>query len=470
MSRVKLHFRFPLMFTVAATLAVVGDAAPAQQKAKARRAELELTFPPQLPDGQQIVTDRTVDFLQGPEGIRSGVAIAQTPPSVEFMLYPSQNYPGKPWSNWGDSLAVDGKYFSAIGDHLAIGAKGDGEHGVGTGLVFQYDPNSKSLRLLADLAKVLNMPEGHYAPGKIHSRIDMGSDGWLYYATHRGSIQSTTDEFHYRGDWILRTNPQSGETEVVVQGPVPKHSIPNSVIDPERLIFYGGTAAAFDRKEEGVWFFAYDMKNRKLLYSGPAGPARYMIYARSTGRVYYVPGKENGELQRFDPAVDSKPVKVAGSHIGVRAATQETPQGFVYTVSLGQRANDAAIWSFNCKTEETRRIGSAAVGSQAYVASIDADPTGRYLYYVPGAHGGSERDGTAVVQFDVKTGQKKVIAFLEPFYTNKYGFTLKGTYATAVDPTGDKLYVTWNVSRGGRAWDCCGMTVIHIPKSERVAE
>ena len=44
---------------------------------------------------------------------------------------------------------------------------------------------------------------------------------------------------------------------------------------------------------------------------------------------------------------------------------------------------------------------------------------------------------------------------------------LKGTYAVAVDPAGDKLYITWNVSRGSRAWDCCSMTVVHIPESER---
>ena len=58
------------------------------------------------------------------------------------------------------------------------------------------------------------------------------------------------------------------------------------------------------------------------------------------------------------------------------------------------------------------------------------------MYYVPGAHGGSYKDGTPVVQFDVTTGRKKVIAFLEPFFTDKYGLTLKGTYATAVDPSG----------------------------------
>jgi hypothetical protein len=107
------------------------------------------------------------------------------------------------------------------------------------------------------------------------------------------------------------------------------------------------------------------------------------------------------------------------------------------------------------------------VGENSYIASLDADPTGRYLYYVPGAHGGSDRDGSAVVQFDAKTCAKKVIAFLHPFYRVKYGCTPVGTYSTAVAPEGDKLYVTWNVNRCGRSWDCCALTVIHIPESER---
>jgi hypothetical protein len=71
------------------------------------------------------------------------------------------------------------------------------------------------------------------------------------------------------------------------------------------------------------------------------------------------------------------------------------------------------------------------------------------------------------VQFDVQTGKKKVLAFLHPHFQEKYGFTLKGTYSTAVSAGGDKLYITWNTSRGTRAWDCCGLTVIHIPESER---
>jgi hypothetical protein len=251
------------------TIAFLADGSVAFGQRPKKAAEAEVTYPPKLPEGKKIVTDSSEDFLKAPETLKDGIAVAKTPPKVEFLFYPGQDYPGKPWSNWGDSLAVHGKYYSAIGDHLAISGKGDGGHGTGTAHVFEYDPKTQSLRELVDLSAFLKLPEGHYTPGKIHTQLGMGSDGWLYYATHRGSPRATTDEFHYQGDWIFRTKPDTGKTEIVVHAPVPKHSVPTAVFDADRLIYYGSTAAAFDRQEEGIKFFAYDVKNRKLLYSGP---------------------------------------------------------------------------------------------------------------------------------------------------------------------------------------------------------
>jgi hypothetical protein len=246
-------------------------------------------------------------------------------------------------------------------------------------------------------AELLKMPEGHYSPAKIHSRLDLGDDGWLYCSTHRGSTRVTSDQYHYQGDWIVRCHPESGKSEIVVRAPVEKHCIPTSVLDPQRLIFYGGTAPGDQAPEQGIQFFAYDCAKGKLLYAGPEGPARYLIFARSTGKAYYVAGKnEGGDLMRFDPEV-GKPVKIEGT-IGLRAATQETPQGIVYTASSGQKQDDATLYAFDTKTEKIEVLGPSSVGSQAYIASMDADPSGRYLYYVPGAHGGGERDNSAVVQ------------------------------------------------------------------------
>lgn len=441
--------------------------ATAQSETK-QRAGAAVTFPPKLPGGMPVATHKTEEFLKPPSTLRKGVAVAKAAPTVDFLYYPGQTYEGKPWSNWGDSLAVGGKYYASIGDHLAIGSKGNDTRGAGTGRVFEYNPVTKAFRQLVDIAELLDLPKGHYVPGKIHGRLDLGKDGWLYFSTHRGSTTVTSDVNHYQGDWILRCDPTSAKSEVVVRAPVSKHCLPASVLDPDRLIFYGGTAPGTDAPDTGVQFFAYDLRNKKLLYSGPEGPARYLIYARSSGRVYYVPGKEDmvGSLLRYDPDEGGAPVKLHAS-LGLRAATQETPQGLVYTVSGGGRSGEVNLYVFDTKSEKVEDLGPASVGSASYTTSIDADPTGRYLYYVPGAHGGSELDGSPIVQFDTKSRQKKVVAFLHPYFRDKYGATLVGTYSSAVDPEGDKIYVTWNVSRGGRAWDCCVLTVIHIPDSER---
>jgi hypothetical protein len=446
-----------IVAAVAVSLLVAAALAAQDGAQKAKPGAGEPTFPPTLPGGKEVVTDTADAFLKPPATLREGVAVAKTPPTVDFLYYPGQTYPGKPWSNWGDSLAANGKYYASVGDHLAPG---------GNAFVYEYDPAAKQFRQLADVRKVLNLPEGDYTPGKIHGRLDLGDDGWLYFSTHRGSPRVTNDQYHYKGDWILRAHPETGKAEVVAQGPVPKHCIPCSVLDPKRLVFYGGTAAGTGSEDEGIQFFAYDVRNHKVLYAGPDGPSRYMIFAKSTGRVYYNPGKDDATLMRYDPDKAGPPVKVEAK-LGVRAATQETPQGFVYTVSQGQGGRESVLFAFNTKTEAVEELGPVAVGKQTYVATLDADPSGRYLYYVPGAHGGSDGDGTPVVQFDVKTRQKKVIAFLHPFYQEKYGCTLKGTYSAAVDARGDTLYVTWNVSRGSKAWDSCALTVIHIPESER---
>lgn len=111
------------------------------------------------------------------------------------------------------------------------------------------------------------------------------------------------------------------------------------------------------------------------------------------------------------------------------------------------------------------------MASKTYTTSIDLDPaTERYLYYVSGAHGGDYSDGSPLVQYDLKTKLRTVIAFLRPFYHKRYGFVPCGT---AVSPKGDKVYIAWNGNRGspvasGRfRFNTCAFTVIHIPESER---
>lgn len=443
----------------------------------------ELAYPPRMTGDQEVHTGTGPLLLQAPPYVKlkEGVKVARTAPTIDAAFYPNQDAADF-WSNWGDGVAVDGKYYSSFGNHKGLD---------GRAFACEWDEKTRKLRTLCDVRKLLGRPEGDYLPGKIHGRLDMAADGWLYFGTARGQTSVTTDKAHYQGDWIIRTNPADGRSEVVAQGPAGKATLLAAVTDGQRMIFYGGTVVCdMEKKSDNVGFFAYDLKRRKLLFSLVGdGCYKYMILARSTGRVYYA-GHTSGCLYRYDPATpDKKPVVIAGKVdakaarrkayggdaaqdgvIPVRSATQETADGLVYTISAPE--DGPTIWRFNTKTERAEPVGVAAVGSETYVTSIDIDPTGRYLYYTLGAHTGAQKDGSPVVQFDLKTKSPKILAFLRPYCEKNFGFMPKGSYSCAVSPDGGTVYVTWhgtrNLAAGSKATlDTCALTIIRIPASER---
>jgi hypothetical protein len=383
-----------------------------------------------------------------------GVAIAKTPPVVDFAFYPEQNYPGNPWSHRSDGMVVGDKYFSSSNDHLAPR---------GTALLWEYDSVARKFRLLCDTTKFLESqnafpPEMDYRPGEMQSRIDLGSDGWLYYATDRGSPTITDDAHGYRGEWILRTNPRTLETQIVATHPIAKHTLPASVLDPKRMIYYGGTAPGKDAANQKVQFFAWDVKTGKLLIQDDDGPTRTLAFSPTTGRVFW-------EGKMYDPETN-KITPTGMPH--VRSASRETPQGMIY----GTSERSADLWALDVKSGKVKQLGSGAVATQEYVASVEADPTGRYLYYIPGAHGGAAGDGTPVVQFDLKTGKRKVLAFLHQHFWDKYGYALDGSFGSALDEKGERLFISWDGWRKGqpRGWESAAITVLHIPASERTLD
>ncbi len=424
-------------------------------------------IPPALPNGQPVLTVESELVLRQPASadvpLKEGTRIAKTPPRVVFAFLPGQTYPGKPWSNWSDGCVHNGRYYSALSDHLSPG---------GSALLYEFDPTNGSVRILADVRKVLLesgrlAPEERYTPGKVHSRVQAGSDGWLYYATHRGNPREANDANGYRGDWILRTwpdpDPAKVKTEIVADYPEPKHSLPASVLDPIRMIFYAGTVAGPDAAEKGNMFLAVDARTGQVIHRAPNGFDRYAIFAGSTGRVYWGirPDKGEGAAKgfRFDP--ETKTVEPCPTVPHVRACTEETPEGKVYGVS----GNACDLWMFDVRTEQVTPLGDGAPGRNTYVTSMDADPSGRYLYYVPGAHGGGPREGTPVMQYDVKTRQRKVIGFMNAL-AEKVGAQFEGTFSTALSEKGDILFITWNMGRP--KWDCGAVTALFIPESERI--
>jgi hypothetical protein len=427
----------------------------------------EVLWPPKLPDGKTRVVIEGKALLQPTGELRDDVKIAKTPPRVECYYYDCQTRPGKPWSVWGDGMVMNGRYYSSLGDHLSP---------EGNAYVYEFDPEKDTLRRLSDLRAVLNRREGWYTPGKIHSALGAGKDGWIYFSTHRGSTKvGLNKENHFEGDWMMKVNPASGESQLVAAQPVPMHCLPTGILDGERMIWYGGTADGLNKEEPR--FLAYDVSKNKVLYTGERGPYRAMILSKSTGMIYFHGGllsqgeKRSGEreLFRFDPRNPGEP-KPVGTRLGLRAASEETSQGIVYTVDGNE------LWAFDVKSEKATSLGDSAVGEKDYITSLDVDPSGRFLYYIPGAHGGAEKNGTPIVQYDLRKRTRKVICFLHPALEKSAGYIPIGSFGYALSEDGGSLFVSWNgahqVDKKAKKvpFQSVAMTVIEIPKEERVLD
>ena len=87
-----------------------------------------------------------MEFLKPGPNLRDGVDVAQLPPLVEFTYYPGQDYAGNPRCFRGVGCVRQGKYYSALCDHLAP---------LGTAKLYEYDADKQSFRLLLETARFL---------------------------------------------------------------------------------------------------------------------------------------------------------------------------------------------------------------------------------------------------------------------------------------------------------------------------
>ncbi len=101
-------------------------------------AQTDLNWPPKLADGAKIFSASSKEVLKPSSEVKlePGVKIASAAPTIDILYFDCQTYVGKPWSVWGDGLAVGDRYYTSIGDHLAPR---------GNAFVYEYDSVKKKL-------------------------------------------------------------------------------------------------------------------------------------------------------------------------------------------------------------------------------------------------------------------------------------------------------------------------------------
>ena len=373
------------------------------------------------------------------------------------------------WTGFGAiNYGPDGCYYYSIGNHLYYG---------GSAYMMKYDPKEKKQSICFDLKDVLGWTDDMWTDGKIHGNPDIDSDGNMFVPTFSGPRPLDADlsskEIDYRGGNVVRYNIFDGTIEdlgVPLEGDTWCYSAYDM---KQGLLFAVGQA----RNRVMV----YDTVNKKLLYGGhPDGVTWWrrcilvddessLIFSSDssvdggTGRIISYE-RRNHTFRAYDAQTPQNPV--TGKHEPLRSHTRRRdPSGKYWCFD-----QTGHMFTFEPDKMEITSLGPNWGEIGKYTPSICQSPGGRYLYYVPGAHGHIYKYGTPVVQYDTKRNTKKVVAFLNDYFLDKYGYCAYGAFGLELDPTGKDLFFYVNglfTERSlGSGYGRPALFNVHIPASE----
>jgi len=440
----------------------------------------------------KVVIDKSREMLLPPERVAhfegNKFSVAKTAPRIEFGVIPhTPRFFPEPvdqhhramWANWGQAAYYEptDTFYCSIGDNGSYNAHL---------YIVGYDPAAMKFIMSPEINEVLGRPDNVFSEGKIHGNLDFVDGPNLWFCTYWSKYPEIFPEdwaSGYIGGHIMTYNVLTHEF-VDYGVPMPGASWPASRVDPKRKMLY---AAGYDME-----FLAWDMDLRKPVYAGlpPTNTVwsnRVMMIDDVTGRLYTSnrhADDPNHSLIRYDPATNKhtllESAPMPADEIGekheiqdMRASTEKRgPDGLLHGITA-----NGQLFSFDPESETTKDLGYGWPGEERYTTSLQRSPTGKYIYYCPGAHGEGFRDGSPIMQYNVETGERKVLAFVDQFYRGKYGYTPSGTFSIKLDPKGKRLFICWNggfydeeVVMGkssGSFFQHNAAMLVHIPESER---
>lgn len=439
-----------------------------------------------LRERRTAVTEQSKEMLRVPEHIsaKAGFKVARAEPKVEMLLVPvkpryflepkAENLPIGLWSAWsqGTYFPPAGRFYAALGNHIYYDAQ---IH------ILEYDPESRSIRLTSNINEALGRGPDDFGDGKIHGWMDFYNGAETYFCTYWCHYPEPSEEEYrsgYEGGRLMSYNVLTGRfTDFGT--PLRRTSWCYHRMDRRRgLLFAVGVFREF---------LCYDVVNRRTLWAGhlPHGLTWYdrnMLVDEETGCAYSSnvdPSDPEAHIIRYNALTGrfyrmkcSVPKNELTGEVGqIRAHTgRRAREGWFMCAALGGQ-----MFKFYPDEERVEDVGICWRGDpkRLYTTSIAISPDDKYCYYVPGAHGQSHYEGTPIIQLDTRSGERKVLAFLYPYFYDKYGYIASGTFSIDIDDRGERLFILFNGAfsefrdDGGDVFGDPAVFVIHIPESER---
>jgi hypothetical protein len=454
---------------------VAGSLAMLAPRALAQEA---VPWPPPLTGAKNgTVSIQSDRFLTVPDSVAKAAkekdaapfVVAKTAPTVDFAYHGNLGTNAvsrRLWSSWGDiGVAADGRVYCAIGDH------GDDVGGDARCFLYRWDPKTRTLEQVVDMNRVIPPQKGQPAWSKVHAKIDEGPDGKIYFSCtlndgNRAGMPAYRWTDRLPGGQLYQLDPKSGKVSVFADLPRPRCTA-TSILDRQRNIWWcnlevGGNA---------LW--GLNLATKKPVFQGTDGSVvfnRNFALARD-GSIYF--NGDKGGIMKYDAGSG----KVAATKSafkdspGMRSSTLESRDGVIY----GTSHKAGQLFRYRPAKDDLTTLGPAWLKGD-YVTVCILSPDERFLYYLPGAHGGAFRQGTPVIQYDLAAGRRKVLAFLAAGFEQASGYVPAGTYGAKLSADGSTLYVNFNGHPADKlrpktmkpiGFGLCGFAAIHIPRSER---
>lgn len=428
-----------------------------------------------LREKTEFVIDHSEKFLKVPktESPVGEFSIAQVSPTVKLQILPHlepeyfteiQNPEDVymfSWANWAYvSRSEENLFYFAASNHLGHGCQIN---------IYEYAPDRELLHRVVDVTKVLGWTKNSYTDGKIHGHMGIMPNGTLWACTHFGPHPDKEWFANgYRGSWMLSYNVYTRKTKNWGV-PLVGGNLATFHVDTKRGYLVGtgslsNMVLCYNILDNQVHFAGYPPKNWKW------GP-RTMLCDKKTGKFWTVDYNNEHAFFSFHPEYNSF------EHFDVRPPAN--PYSNEVGVPRGHtdcRAMDGwyywATWNgtlFKFEPEGSKAPLVELVGTTwdkgRDTLQLAMGPHGRYIYYYP-------KENSPIVQYDVKTGKRKILCWLQDYYFQKYGYFMGQVYGMNISKDGSFLVIVVNGSFQGKehAFGHPGLLIVEIPEEERPLE
>ena len=425
--------------------------------------------------------------------------MAREAPEVDFglmkNLHPEFQADGVgEWTHWGEvTMGPEGRFYLGVGNHR--------KEATGNVLyVVAYDATKRQQDIVVDCGALFGWRPTDITDCMLHGNMNFMRDGRLVAATwigHSGAtnLPRTALEHGWKGSYVFTYDPRTGVAEShgipMLNGTwAMHHTDPRTGVLMAVGIGYAEQypAPRWNSRDTGKnyaakgqrYFLAYDVPNRKVLYAGlPPGnidlSERATLIDPRTGMFYSTDSHNESNFVSYDQRTNQwrdlrcrVPLNPAtGKNDILRCYTyRPTAEGRFYCMDMS-----GTFFTFSPEREETALLGLSWGKSGVYTASLAMSPKERYLYYVPDAHGHHLEYQTPVVQYDTRTGTRKVLTFLAPYYLQKYNYAMLGSYGLELSEDGSLLVVamngTFDAKEGKNRYSHPALLAIHLPLTQK---